>query len=275
MLSLPEGLPPATTRPPNEAMTLADRWIVSRLRETVVDVGTALSRYDFGTATEMLWHFIWYEFCDWYVEATKAVENRPTRAAVLSFVWNNAMGLLHPIAPFISEEVWSTIPHDGPTVVTASWPDIEELPSFPEAVHEFELARQCVERVEPSRGARPGAQGTPDARRAGELPQSIATIVGHFSAADLERVPATGTTVEEAVAGVTARAPRGVLAQRYRREAVQLRSEVERGEKKLRNEAFVAKAAPDVVAKEREKLETYRAELARVEAALSALKESA
>ena len=121
----------ATPPPIPAQMTLADRWIVTRLRRNGRRHQWIPRRRPFGSASETVWRFIWYEFCDWYLEATKAPENRATRAAVLSFVWNAAMRLLHPFAPFISEEVWLTLPHDGQTIVTASWPDIDDLPALP------------------------------------------------------------------------------------------------------------------------------------------------
>ncbi len=130
LLSLPEGLPSPMTLPQRSALTLADRWILTRHRETITRVGELLGGYDFGNAAETIWRFIWYEFCDWYLEATKADANRATRAAVLSYVWNGAMRLLHPFAPFISEEVWLRLPHDGETIVTANWPDPLEVPVF-------------------------------------------------------------------------------------------------------------------------------------------------
>ncbi|MGA8533646.1 MAG: valine--tRNA ligase, partial [Candidatus Tumulicola sp.] len=113
MLALSEGLPGALKLSPAAATTIADRWILTRLHDTAVQVGKLLDAFDMGNAVETVWRFIWYEFCDWYVEATKAPQNHPSRAATLSFVWNNAMRLLHPIAPFISEEVWLALPHDG------------------------------------------------------------------------------------------------------------------------------------------------------------------
>ena len=96
-----------------------------------------------------------------------------------------------------------------------------------------------------------------------------------LTTASVERRAAAGNDIEGALAAIGARAPRELLVERYRKEAAHLRSEIDRGEKKLGNEAFVAKASPDVVAKEREKLAAYRGELARVEAALDELKEPA
>jgi valyl-tRNA synthetase len=107
------------------------------------------------------------------------------------------------------------------------------------------------------------------------VPDEMRTLLALLAQATVERSAAAGATVDEALAAVGVRAPRELLAERYRKEALQLRSEIERGERKLSNEAFVAKAATNVVAKEREKLENYRSELARVEAALAQLKEPA
>jgi valyl-tRNA synthetase len=276
ILALPEGLPEPLTLPDSSTLTPADRWILSRLRETIVKMGALLDGYDFGNATEVVWRFLWYEFCDWYVEATKADHNRASRAAVLSFVWNNAMRLLHPIAPFISEEIWLALPHDGDTIVTANWPDALEIPAFPAEAQSFELLRRTVERVRNLRaeiGLHPRDRVVIDVPA--NVPEEMAALLALLATAKVERAAAQGEGVEEALNAVSVRAPRGLLAERYRKEAQQLRLEVDRGEKKLSDEAFVTKAAPSVVAKERQKLEAYRAELAKVEAAIGALKEPA
>ncbi len=276
VLSLPEGLPLPMTLPVATAMTIPDRWILTRLRETIARMGSLLSEYDFGNATETIWRFVWYEFCDWYLEATKAEGNRATRAAVLSYVWNAAMRLLHPFAPFISEEVWLALPHDGETIVTANWPDPLEVPQFEDDARSFALVQRAVERV---RNLRAEMGLHPRERLVLEIPQNVpeqaAALVAQLAGGSVQGAAAAGATLDEALAAIGAQAPRDLLAERYRKEAQHLRSEIERGEKKLGNEAFVAKAAPSVVEKEREKLAAYRDDLARVEAALDALKEPA
>jgi valyl-tRNA synthetase len=274
LLALPEGLPAAMTLPPSEHLTLADRWMLTRLHRTIAETDRLLGAYDFGNAAETLWRFIWYEFCDWYLEATKASENAATRAAVLSFVWNHAMRLLHPIEPFISEEVWLALPHDGETIVTASWPDALEVPVFADEADAFEAVRECVERVRNLRaemGLQPKERVTLDTPS--NVPNGYAALVAHLSGAEIERTDEAGASPVEALAAVRPRAPVALLLERSRKEAARLRDEVERGERKLGNPQFVAKAASDVVAKEREKLERYRADLARVEAALTDLGE--
>ncbi len=276
MLSLPEGLPPAMALPQPNALTAADRWILTRLRETVVRISQLLGAYDFGNAAENVWRFLWYEVCDWYLEATKAQGNRSSRAAVLSFVWNNAMRLLHPVAPFISEEIWLALPHDGPTIVTATWPDPLEIPAFETEAQSFETLKRTVERVRNMRAE----LGLPPKERVvlevpANLPEQMAELLALFCTATIERSAASGGTLDEALGCVNVHAPHGMLEERYRKEVAHLLSEIDRGEKKLGNEAFVSRAAPEIVTKEREKLEAYRTDLARAEAALRALKEPA
>lgn len=276
MLALPEGLPLPMTLPESAALTLPDRWILTRLRETIVRVGGLLSEYDFGNAAETIWRFVWYEFCDWYLEATKAEGNRATRAAVLSYVWNAAMRLLHPFAPFISEEVWLALPHDGETIVTANWPDPLEVPEFESDARSFALVQRAVERV---RNLRAEMGIHPRERVVLEVPENVpgaaTELIAQLAGASVRAAAPAGESLEEAIAAIGAEAPRELLTDRYRKEATHLRSEIDRGERKLANEAFVAKAAPAIVAKEREKLAAYRDELARVETALDSLKEPA
>ena len=275
-LALPEGLPPAYDASPEEALTLADRWILTRLRETISRVSDLLRAYDFGNAAETMWRFVWYEFCDWYVEATKAEQNRSTRAPVLSYVWNAAMRLLHPIEPFITEEVWLALPHDGESIVTANWPDPLEVPAFEGAVRDFASLQRAVERIRNRRadmGLNPRDRVVLDVPA--NVPDDMIASLALLVLATIERGAPAGTTLDEALANVEVRAPLALLAERYEKEAKHLRSEIDRGEKKLYDEAFVSKAAPNIVAKEREKLEGYRGELSRVEAALADLKEKA
>ncbi len=276
MLRLPDGLPQATALPAHDRLTKADRWILTRLRQTIVTTGKLLDHYDFGNAADSVWRFIWYEFCDWYVEATKAAANRATRAAVLSFVWNNAMRLLHPMAPFISEEVWLALPHDGPTIMTAAWPDALELPNFEDDAREFEVFQRTVERVRNVRaqmGLHPRDRVVVEVPH--DVPDEFASLFALFGGANVERRKPVEGTFAEAFDAVAVRAPRGVLEERYKKELDTLRMEIDRGEKKLANEDFVGRAPAAVVAKERAKLEAYRIELQRVEAALHALKEPA
>ncbi|HEY5257312.1 MAG TPA: valine--tRNA ligase, partial [Candidatus Baltobacteraceae bacterium] len=273
VLALPEGLPGARTLPPPAQLNLADRWILTRLHDTIVQMSQLLDGFDFGTAAETIWKFVWYEFCDWYVESIK--QPNATRARVASFVLNNAMRLLHPIEPFVSEEVWLAMPHDGATIVTAAWPDPLEVPVDRDAAGRFAGVRACVERLRNQRAefgiplrARATAAQAIDLEQVG-LERPWIEALGHI---DLR---GGGPSSADPLGAIAIEAPKERLVERYSKEIGRLQSEVDRGEKKLGNEAFVGRAAPDVVAKEREKLDGYRNELARVRAVLAALGDKA
>jgi valyl-tRNA synthetase len=274
--SLPEGLPGALTLPKADRLTLCDKWILTKLHDTIVSVSVSFDGFDFGIATETIWRFFWYEFCDWYLEGTKEAGNLETRAGVLSFVLNNALRLLHPIAPFVTEELWLSLPHDGATIMTATWPDPAEVPVDRDGAAQFEAAIATVERLRNERAE----NGNPDRTKTQiTVPQGnaqfaeLARLVLHFANGQEVAAESNATTQAEYLAGFTVRADAGVIRARLQKACARLAAEVERGEKKLGNESFTAKAAPDVVAKEREKLDGYRTELARAQAELAALEE--
>lgn len=278
LLALPEAPPRAMTLPPVASLTLADRWILTRLNDAIVDVSAKLDAYDFGNAAEKLWSFVWYELCDWYVEATKGEASATTRSAVLSFVLNNAMRLLHPIAPFVTEEVWLTIPHDGATIMTAAWPDPEEVPVDREAAVRFDIVRERVEGLRNERAENQiDPRATADASGSKALdafPHERDLLAAFAKLRIVTDGDGTGGGLDEALRSVRIAVSPAARRERLAKEAARLESEVERGEKKLGNEQFIGKAAPDVVAKERAKLEGYRSELAGVRSELTALGEN-
>jgi valyl-tRNA synthetase len=264
---LPEGVPRASTIP-SVGLGLADRWILARLRRTIVAVSEALDTFAFGIAADELMDFVWYEFCDWYLEATKAPT--PTRAAVLSYVLNAAVRLLHPIAPFVSEEIWQALPHDGATIVTASWPDASEIVADPIAAERYEAVRAVVRKA---REMRAELNLAPREKLTLEVPpeleEEIRTLLVLHVGATLAELPSAGGA--DPLTAVRVRAPLDILAGRYRRELERLDGEVARLEKKLGNEQFTSKASPEVVAKERDKLSGYQSERERVLSSLAAL----
>jgi valyl-tRNA synthetase len=218
--------------------------------------------------------FGWYTFCDWYVEATKAPGQEETRAAVLSFVLNTFVRAMHPIAPFVTEEIWQTLPHDGATIVTASWPDLAEIPSFPE---DAALFGAVIEKVEQLRNARSEWAIAPKDWMRVEIPaalehdRGIVEAIATLARAQIATYDGGDGSLRDRILAVRGVADTAKLRERYTREIARLESEVARSEKKLANESFVAKASPDVVEAERAKLEEYRRELERNRAALAAL----
>ncbi|BDE06576.1 valine--tRNA ligase [Vulcanimicrobium alpinum] len=272
--SLDEGLPRAAVLPPHETLTLADRWILTELRRCVENVTAAFDRFAFGVAADTLLQFGWYTFCDWYLEATKAPSQRETRAAVLSFALNAFVRALHPIAPFVSEEIWLTLPHDGTTIVTASWPDVEEIPAFPDDAATFAAVMAKIDEL---RNVRAEWHVAPKDRLRVEIPASLAgerdvvEAIETIVRAEIATYPGGNGAIRDWVFAVRAVADSAKLRERYARELARLDGEVARSEKKLANDAFVAKASPDVVAAERAKLDEYRRERERAQRGLDEL----
>ncbi len=275
--ALPEGLPPAAVLPPAGALTLADKWVLTELRACVAQVTQALDNFAMGTAASALHDFGWYQFCDWYLEATKIDAQKATRAAVLSFVLNALARVLHPLEPFVTEEIWQTLPHDGQTIVTASWPDAAEIPAFPQERALFAAFMTSVERI---RNARAELDLKPTDRvrlRSAPLSPEIIALYAAFVRADVEIDSAAAAadgavgTDPAALARIDVVADRAVLRERSARLVAKLEQEVERLEHKLSNPHFVEKAKPELVAAERAKLAGYVGDLERAREALRGL----
>ncbi len=273
-LALPEPLPRALSLPSADALTLADRWILTRLHHTIVEVSKALDAYDFGGATETVWRFWWYELCDWYLEASKAPANHATRGAVLSFVLNNALRLLHPMAPFVTEELWLALPHDGATIMTATWPDRLEVPCDSEAAAAFDAVRTTVERLRNERAE----NGIADRTRihvvlpgGAEPVRGLRDLVLHLCNGEpvAAGVAHSGGSIASFLDAFALQVDPAARRSRLLRERDRLEGEVARCRKKLANTAFVDRAAPAVVDAERAKLAGYEADLALVEAQLA------
>ncbi|GAC1443779.1 MAG: valine--tRNA ligase [Vulcanimicrobiaceae bacterium] len=272
--SLPEGLPRASNLPTQADLSLADAWILAGLRATIVRVTAAYDAYEFGVAADTLLDFIWYQFCDWYIEASKVPS--PTRARVLSYGFNVLVRLLHPIAPFVTEEIWQALPHDGRTIVTAMWPDPDEIVVDAAAAARYETLRVVVGKVRDLRAElalAPREKLTIDVPP--ELDAGARALLALHANATLVDAPFLAGMAAEPLVAAAPRAPVGLLRGRYRKDVARLDAELERLQKKLANEMFTSKASPDVVAKERTKFETFTAERARVTAALAALGDEA
>src|SRR5918995_190101 len=127
-----------------------DRWILSRLNHTIQTVTSELEAYRFDRAASALYQFIWHEFCDWYVELIKPVLQNPSHAdgpmtrQTLVETLEVTMRLLHPFMPFITEEIWQTIPHEGESIVIRPYPASEQTWDDPEIEEQFLLLEQTV-----------------------------------------------------------------------------------------------------------------------------------
>lgn len=270
--SLDEGLPERIELPPADTLTLADAWILTKLHATVKAVTEALDRFEMGVAADVLVQFGWYTFCDWYLESAKADSQRATRARVLTYVLDTFVRLMHPIAPFVTEEIASVLRPSGPSVVVSPWPDPAAIPHDGDAEANYDHFMTAVERL---RNARSELGIAPRAKVVVTGPELDVAVVEQLRLlAGVEFRADTaipGETFAQRLDALRLQADPAMLRERYEREIAKLDVEVDRLEKKLANEKFVANAKPDVVAAERAKLEDYRRQRDGARSALAAL----
>ncbi len=239
-----------------------DRWILSRLERTIATVDEQLEAYDFSHAALELYRFLWSELCDWYLEIVKPrlYEGDESVAGNLLWVLERTLAMAHPIMPFVTEEIWAYLPEREQQLVISAFPVAQR--ERIEAGVEAEVG-EAIELTKALRRWRELADVAPGevlrARADGEPPREF---VGRLARFDFDL---GGEQVLAAVGGVEILASPELDADavetRLEERRGKLRSEVERGERKLANEGFVAKAPGEVVEEERRKLAAYRAEL--------------
>jgi valyl-tRNA synthetase len=244
-----------------------DRWILSRLQRAIDGFTAGVEGYDFAHAALGFYAFFWSELCDWYLEIVKPrlYDGDVEAAGNLLFVLDRVLALAHPVMPFVTEAIWSYLPDRAGPLVVAEFPRAD--PGLVDDAAEAELATA----IDTVRGVRrwrdlvgvPAGTVLP-ARLAGdEAPHELVGRLARLSldGADGEALATIGPVEILGSDEVDAAEVRSRVEARRD----ELRSEVERGERKLANEGFVAKAPPDVVEAERRKLDGYRAELAELD----------
>ena len=258
LLNVPEGVEPAA-RP----LHVEDRWILSRLERTIASVTEKLETYDFAHAVQEAYSFFWRDLCDWYLEIVKPrlYDGEEEVGATLLYTLERLLALLHPTMPFVTEEIWSFHPaHDGHLAVHAFPRADAEL--FDEAAEaDVEDGISLTQRLRAWRdlaGVPVGAQ-LPAQIDGVEPPEFVARLSRfEFDGVGSEPVAAIGPVRVLGSDQLDAEA----VAARLDKRREELSAEVERAERKLGNEGFVAKAPVEVVEEERGKLERYRTELA-------------
>jgi valyl-tRNA synthetase len=264
-----------------EPIRIEDRWILSRLEATIASVTAKLEEYDFAHAVQDLYAFFWSELCDWYLEIVKPrlYEGEEEVSATLLWVLERVLCLLHPVMPFVTEEIWSYHPAGRGHLAVHRFPEAEEALVDAGAEAEMQVGIDLTRRLRAWRDlvdvpAKSELSGVVD----GDLPQEFVGRLARFSIRGPESAAGSGeresdldgdrprSDGEVATIGpirVVASSEMDPGAVRARLEArrQELRAEVARAEGKLANEKFVARAPAEVVEEEREKLERYRAEL--------------
>ena len=280
-------------------LTDADRWILSRLNGVVRDVTDNMEKYELGIAVQKVYDFIWEEFCDWYIEMVKPrlySEEDTTKAAALwtlKTVLGDALKLLHPYMPFVTEEIYCTLNPQEESIMISSWPVWTEERNFPEEEAGVEMIKEAVRSIRalrkdmdvpPSRKAEVYVVSDDAAVR--EVFENGKVFFATLGYASQVTVQADKTGIgEDAVSAVT---PRAVIyipfaqlvdiakeTERLTKEEQRLTKELARVNGMLNNEKFISKAPQSKVDEEKAKLEKYTRMMEQVKERLEQLNKQA
>ncbi|MCC8099384.1 MAG: valine--tRNA ligase [Clostridiales bacterium] len=275
-----------------EQLELEDKWILSRLNTCIAETTANLEKYELGVAAQKVYDFMWDSFCDWYIELTKARltgadEGAKTQAQqVLCYVLTETLKLLHPFMPFITEEVWQALPHEGDFLMLQSWPEYRAEFDFPEDAAAMEKIMDAIKAVRTRRSEMnvPPSRKA-DIRIATNQPEVFALSVPFLkrlaSGAEVTVTADAPASVEGLVSVVTADAklfmPLAELVD-LDAERKRLTKELEKKQKylsgirnKLANEKFVSKAPANVIQQQRDNLDKTAREIDQLESSLAAL----
>ena len=275
-------------------LQLEDKWIISRYNKVVKEVTENLDKFELGIALSKLYDFIWESFCDWYIELVKPrlfdKENPTAKTAqyVLTYVLSNTMKLLHPFMPFITEEIWQHLPHEGESIVISSYPVYDEALVFDEDEKAMELIMEAISAVRNRRAE----MNVPPSKKAKAIIVTDKTDVFGNGAVFFEKLAsASEVEVKTDKSGISPNAVNVVVPsaeiflpldelvdkdkelQRLNDEKKKLEGEIKRVEGKLSNQGFVAKAPQKVVDEEKAKGEKYKEMLAKVLESIKAMEE--
>ncbi|WP_244951035.1 valine--tRNA ligase [Rummeliibacillus suwonensis] len=275
--------------------SVADKWVLTRLNETIEEVTRLADKYEFGEVGRHLHNFIWDDFCDWYIEMAKLPlygedeAAKKTTRSVLAYVLDNTMRLLHPLMPFMTEEIWQNLPHDGVSITQASWPVVKQEYIFDQQSQDMKLLMDIIRAVRNIRAE----VNTPMSKKVPmyiSAKDQVTLAVLEANKAYIEKFcnPETLTlsensqptvkTMSAVVSGAELFLPlEGLIdvtaeIERLTHELEKWDKEVKRVQGKLSNERFVSKAPEAVVAAERAKEADYLEKFATVEKRITELK---
>ncbi|MVB10566.1 Valine--tRNA ligase [Caprobacter fermentans] len=274
-----------------EDLALEDKWIVDSFNRVAGEVTENLDKFELGIAVQKLYDFLWDQFCDWYIEISKIRLNSgdekaaQTARRVLVWVMSGTLKLLHPFMPFITEEIWQALPHEGESIMVSQWPVPQEAHNFPEAAQEMGKIMEAVRAVRNRRAE----MNVPPSRRTHLSVDTASPETFREGAAILERLAyanrveiGTDLNVTDAVTIVTPDAkvliPTDELVDREA-EKTRLSKELEAAQKqlttalaKLKNEKFITKAPENVVEGVRQNAAKLKDHIALIQSSLESLK---
>ncbi len=268
-----------------ENLRTEDKWILSKYNRVVKEVTENIDNFELGVAVSKLYDLIWDNFCDWYIELVKprlfdkGSESAKSAQYVLSYVLSNTMKLLHPFMPFITEEIWQHLPHEGESIMISAFPKYDESLDFPEAEKDMELIMAAISAIRNRRAE----MNVPPSKKAKLIvvtdrkdlyEDGKEFFIKLASASEVEVLESIDSVPENAVnvvvEGASLYLPLSELVdkdkelERLNKEKKDLEGEIKRVEGKLSNQGFVAKAPANVVEEEKAKGIKYREMLDKV-----------
>ena len=279
--------------PSLDQLTIADKWVLSKLNSLIAEVTANLERYEIGIAVQKVYDFLWDTYCDWYIELTKArlysedASQKQTALQVLVYVLDQTLRLLHPFMPFITEEIWQSLPHEGDALIVAQWPQVREELQFRAEEEQMESVMEAIRAIRNRRAE----MNVPPSKKAAlyvltAKPQIFTEgegFIQRLAYADevtmLEKEP---ENLDGLVCCTTGTAklyiPMGQLVD-IAKELERISKELEKAQKnllglesKLSNENFTSRAPEAVVADIRDKAEKARALIAQLQESEAAMK---
>ena len=280
-------------QPPHlpESLTLEQKWIVSQYNELVRKVTENIDKFELGIAVSKLYDFIWDVLCDWYIELAKVSlqkegESKENSKAVLVYVMSGTLKLLHPFMPFITEEIWQTLPHEGDSIMISEWPVYDEKLSFRAEEQEFERVMTAIKAIRNRRAE----MNIPPSKKANiyivsQYADTFGECAKFFEKLAFAQSVEVRDSFDDAgsVAIITADAkiyiPLAELID-FAAERARLNKELENNMKllagvqaKLSNEAFVSKAPKAIVDNQREAAATLTEKISMIKESLAKLPE--
>lgn len=284
LMNLPDDA--ANVLPALEKLEIADRWVLSKLNTLISEVTDNLEKYELGVAVQKVYDFIWDTYCDWYIELTKArlysedAVRKQTAIQVLVYVLDQTLRLLHPFMPFITEEIWQSIPHEGEALIVAKWPEYREDLAFKTEEAHMESVMNAIRAIRNRRTE----MNVPPSKKAALYVLTARPQIFTEGEGFLQRLAYADTVtlldhepdnLDGMVTITTGDAklfiPMGQLVD-VSKELARIGKELENARKflasleaKLSNEKFVSRAPEAVVTAEREKAQKYRDLIAQLE----------